>query len=161
MKTVLYSVKPEYADLILDGSKTVELRKRAPSLKPKDCVLIYASSPRKMLVGLIEIVDIISEQIETLWDNVSDRACIDLDDFQDYYRGKTIGIGIGLGRVVRFRNPVSLDDLREQWPGFTPPQDYRYVTLDLKDSRVFERRYETVQPVAFDVCKSNSYLIRI
>jgi predicted transcriptional regulator len=161
MRTVLYSVKPEFANLILSGQKTVELRKRAPMLEPNDRVLLYASSPQKQLVGLIEVTEIITDQIDLLWARVEERACIDLDRFQDYFRGKELGFGLCLGRVQAFQKPISLDDLRAQWQGFNPPQDYRYVTLEMKSSRVIQRNVNQIAMVNLGQCDHNDFLIRI
>jgi predicted transcriptional regulator len=160
-RTVLYSVKPEFANLILSGHKTVELRKRVPVLEPGDCVLLYISSPLKVLAGLIEVTEIITEDLHNLWCLVEDRACIDLDRFNDYFQGKQTGVGICLGRVLPFQKPIDLETLRAQWPGFVAPQDYRYVTLELENPRVFRRSSETSQPVVLTQSSQNDYLIRI
>ena len=46
---LLISIKPEYAQKILDGEKTVELRKTRTRLKPGDIVLVYVSSPQQVI----------------------------------------------------------------------------------------------------------------
>jgi predicted transcriptional regulator len=44
------SIHPQYADAILRGDKTVEFRKRGFS-HPVSHVLIYATAPRKLVLG--------------------------------------------------------------------------------------------------------------
>lgn len=50
MTDAVFSIKPYFADAILDGSKTVELRKVAPK-KPIERVWIYATAPVMRIVG--------------------------------------------------------------------------------------------------------------
>lgn len=46
----IFSLKPYFAEAILDGSKTVELRTVAPS-KPVERVWIYATAPQMKILG--------------------------------------------------------------------------------------------------------------
>jgi predicted transcriptional regulator len=50
MTDAVFSIKPYFADAILDGSKTVELRKIAPK-RPVERVWIYATAPVMRIVG--------------------------------------------------------------------------------------------------------------
>jgi predicted transcriptional regulator len=53
MTDAIFSIRPYFADAILDGSKTVELRKVAPK-KPVERVWIYATAPVMHIVGHFE-----------------------------------------------------------------------------------------------------------
>ncbi len=46
MSTMLLSIKPKYAKVILDGKKQYEFRKSKPK-DDVDCIIFYASSPQK------------------------------------------------------------------------------------------------------------------
>jgi predicted transcriptional regulator len=161
MRTILYSIKPEYMDLILSGNKTVELRKRIPDLQKNDKILLYASSPQKALVGITEVLDFFIEPIEKLWSLVSDTACIDFKTFQNYYLGKDLGVGIVLKKPRKFVNPIPLEDLRNQWFGFSPPQDYRYITLENNQDKPKKTKMNITQPVILETRAQNEYLIRL
>lgn len=50
---VLLSLKPKYAEMILSGKKTVELRKRWAN-KEVDKVWIYATEPVGKILGYFE-----------------------------------------------------------------------------------------------------------
>lgn len=51
MKAVLVSVKPEWCDLIMQGKKTVEIRKTRPQLKPSfKCYIYCAKSTRRLAI---------------------------------------------------------------------------------------------------------------
>ena len=50
MTDAVFSIKPYFADAILDGSKTMELRKVAPK-RPVERVWIYATAPVMRIIG--------------------------------------------------------------------------------------------------------------
>jgi predicted transcriptional regulator len=45
------SIKPVHSDAIYDGSKTVELRRRFPLVRPGTPVVVYNSSPTMEVSG--------------------------------------------------------------------------------------------------------------
>ena len=53
----IFSLKPSFAEAILEGSKTVELRTVAPS-KPVERVWIYATAPQMKIMGYFRPGDI-------------------------------------------------------------------------------------------------------
>jgi predicted transcriptional regulator len=71
---LLISIKPEYANKIFEGSKTVELRRVRPRLREDDIVIVYASCPEKALVGWFEVEDIIEEHPNKLWNKVENKG---------------------------------------------------------------------------------------
>jgi len=52
---LLLSIQPKYANLIFEGKKTTELRRVRPRVNQGDFVLIYVSSPDKVLLGSCEV----------------------------------------------------------------------------------------------------------
>ena len=50
MTDAVFSIKPYFADAILDGSKTMELRKVAPK-RPVERAWIYATAPVMRIIG--------------------------------------------------------------------------------------------------------------
>ena len=66
---IVLSIRPQFADKILKGTKTVELRRVYPRRIGKgDRGLIYASSPVKSLVGGFEIARIVEKPLNELWE---------------------------------------------------------------------------------------------
>ena len=67
-KALFLSVRPTFAQLILSGSKTVEVRRVVPrSVQPGSLVLVYASSPEKALWGICFVEKISTGRPETIW----------------------------------------------------------------------------------------------
>ena len=88
---VLMSIKPTYADAILEGKKTVELRRKRPSFGPGTTVLVYSSSPRQTLEGTFESGEVIALPPRKLWRTVSARAGVDKATFDAYFEGCRMG----------------------------------------------------------------------
>ncbi|HBG25598.1 MAG: hypothetical protein A2Y10_04895 [Planctomycetes bacterium GWF2_41_51] len=126
-EALLLSIKPTYATKIFNYDKSVELRKVRPRLQDGDKVLVYVSSPIMELMGVFEVSNVIKDTPDKLWKKVGSSSGITKDDFFSYYEGSDIGYGIMIKNVSLFDCPISLKKLRGLFPGFTPPQSYRYM----------------------------------
>lgn len=129
MRRVLLSIRPEFVSKIFCSDKTVELRKRVPDLREGDELLVYASSPVMAIVGAVEVVDVIQRSPDHLWTLVRAHAGVEREFYEQYYQDRATAFGIFLGRTKLYRQSCSLPSLRDAWPGFAPPQNYRYVQV--------------------------------
>jgi predicted transcriptional regulator len=130
---LLLSIRPEHANKIFAGKKKVELRRVRTRLESGDLVLVYVSSPEKALVGSFEVEQIITvenlpKELNNLWKQVKDQAGIKRKQFDSYYEGASIGVGIFLKNLQIFPERLELASLRKQLPNIRPPQSYRYLT---------------------------------
>lgn len=126
-ETLLISVHPQYADLILSGVKTVELRRTRPRITAGGQVLVYASAPRMALVGGFEVDGLIEASPAMLWKQVKTTAGVTKAVFDNYFAGADHAYGILVKRVWSIWPSVPLARLRRSMPGFHPPQSYRYI----------------------------------
>lgn len=90
--------------------------------------MIYATSPRKKLAGLAWIESVTQAPLDLLWQSVRNSACVSQSEFDRYFEGLEFGTAIHLKRVRSVTNALDLKRLREIWPGFHPPQGFRYLT---------------------------------
>ncbi|MFA7419704.1 MAG: ASCH domain-containing protein [Melioribacteraceae bacterium] len=126
--SILLSIKPMYAEMIFNGKKTIELRRKLPkNINKGSLILVYASSPQKLLLGAFTVKKIISSPLISLWEKVNKKSCIDMKDFDTYFSGCKIGYGICIDNYWSFPNPVSLEDIRTIDEGFNIPQSFRYL----------------------------------
>lgn len=123
---LLLSIHPSYVDAILRGEKKVELRRRRPRIECGQA-LIYATSPRMELAGSFRVGSVVRAPLCMLWQSVRDIAGVSKAEFDSYFDGLDCGVAIHIQSPVRFRDAVPLDSLRAAWPGFQPPQGFRYV----------------------------------
>lgn len=145
MTSILISIKPKYADRILDGRKTVELRKRSARIEPGTRVLIYSTAPCCAVVGEARISFREQLQCEELWQRHGKSAAITLSEFNDYYGDEEEGVAFGIEDVRRYPEPVSLNALRDADDGFRPPQSYMRMPLFI------ERLIARLVPLAVSV----------
>lgn len=124
---VILSIKPVYANAILEGVKTVEFRKRIFK-KNVDKIFIYSSSPTKMIVGYFTFSNIVEDTPENLWKTFQKVGGINKDDFFEYYKETEKGFGIVIKEVVKFE--VEKDPI-EFIENFTAPQSYVYLEREL------------------------------
>ena len=125
--SLLLSVRPEFAEKVFAGKKTVELRRTKPRVRRGDCVFVYASSPVKSIVGFFEVRKVIKVDLPVLWERVSARAGVTREQFDAYYVGASEGCGIFISKRWRFEEPLALTTLRERFGEFRPPQSYYYL----------------------------------
>jgi predicted transcriptional regulator len=137
---LLISVKPQYAKKIFKGEKTIELRKSAPLRSGKNSyMLIYVTSPVKELWGICKIENIIKENPKVLWKNFGEQTGISKEEFDNYYKDSINAFGIKLKDVKNLlEHSIDLKKLKEIIPGFTPPQTYRYIDINLITNNTFK-----------------------
>ncbi|NET55529.1 MAG: ASCH domain-containing protein [Symploca sp. SIO2E6] len=130
---LLLSIHHKYASMIFEGAKRVELRRVRPRhLNNGDFLLVYVTSPKQALVGLIEVEKVVEMVPEELWKFVKDKAGITYTEFNKYYENSATGFAIFLKEPSKFNKPIKLEQLRKNWSNFQPPQCYKY----LKDGEV-------------------------
>ncbi len=124
---ILLAIKPAYAEAILDGSKTIELRRRMACARKNLTCVLYSTAPVKSVVGSFKFERVVEEPISILWKEISAFARIEPSSFYAYFAGQKTGIGIYIKEVRRFRKAVCLNTVREIWPSFSAPQSYIWL----------------------------------
>ena len=123
MKKILLSIKPSFANKILNGTKTVEYRKRIPKDPHVKNVLIYSSYPIKKIVAEFVIGGYINDTPDRLWDRTAEIGGISKDYYMKYFNGKSIAYAYQINNLHVFAQPKSLSDYCIEFA----PQDYCYV----------------------------------
>ena len=129
-RDVVVSIRPNYAKKIMDGQKTVELRRRFPeTTSTGSLALIYSTSPVRAIVGYATIEDVKYLPLSQIWQHYSQQACIEKPDFDDYFAGLAKGYAIILSQVKVLKKQIPAATLLEQFD-FVPPQSFRYIGDD-------------------------------
>jgi predicted transcriptional regulator len=126
-RALLVSVKPVYAELLLSGAKTVELRRVRPNVEAGCEVLLYASSPTMEMVGTARVQAIDVDTPDAIWRRHAPATGVDRATFDDYFRGAALAVAITLTDTCRLQSRVPLAELRQRISGFRPPQSFRYL----------------------------------
>lgn len=137
-RDVVFSIRPQYCDRILDGSKTVELRRRFPlDVPPGTVALIYATTPVRALTGMANITGVIKKSPAEVWEQFGTQACIAKDDFDAYFSGLDSAFAIQLRNAKPLRRALDLTELRERF-SFEPPQSFLYAKPELRQALSYE-----------------------
>jgi len=132
-RSILLSIKPRFAEAILDGTKTIELRRTPPRLYVPTDVLLYASQPTSAIVGTCQVTDILCHSTLGLWRLIGSQTAVTYDEYRAYFNGSARAYGLVLTAPRRLDTVVSLPTLRKTWDRFHPPQSFRYLTRSSSD----------------------------
>jgi predicted transcriptional regulator/DNA-binding XRE family transcriptional regulator len=127
-RDVVLSVRPTYSNKILQGIKTVELRRRFPMSAPRGTIAyIYSTSPVQAMVGSAEIAEVVKLPVTEIWKKFGKMAQIEKPSFNDYFSGVKQGFALRFTNARPFSRPIELPELRKRF-SFEPPQSFLYAT---------------------------------
>jgi predicted transcriptional regulator len=129
-RIALLSVRPRFAEALLDGSKTVEIRRRRAHIASGSVCLLYASSPVRALVGAIHVQATDTDTPDALWRRWGDETGLERNEYDAYLVGSARPCAIVVGAATRFAGPVTLPELRRRQHAFVTPQSYRFLRED-------------------------------
>jgi predicted transcriptional regulator len=128
---LLVSMKPQYAERILAGSKVIEIRKRF-SEKWVGCkAVLYSSSPQKALVGEATVCSVTSGTPADIWSQFHSRLGCTSNEFSSYVGSAIEVSAIELDNVFPYKQPISLAQISHLLgEELRPPQSYCDLRLD-------------------------------
>ena len=109
MSAMLLSIKPEYAQRIIDGTKEFEFRTRQ-CREDITKIIFYSTAPESKVVGEAEIERIISGAPSTVWELTKQAAGIPRKFFREYYKGRHLAVAYKLINVIAYDEPKLLED---------------------------------------------------
>lgn len=122
---ILLSVKPKFANLIVEGSKRVELRRTIPA-QNVGTIAIYSSSPVQMIVALADVKETIEASPIKLWDiSKGNGGGLTKAELLAYFESKKTGFALMLENVRVYGKPVQPTKV---FKPFSAPQSFRYLT---------------------------------
>lgn len=118
-------MKPRFADLIVAGSKSVELRRAVPS-HAIGTIALYSSSPAQAIIALVDVRETIEASPSKLWEIARDNGGgLKRTELRTYFETKKTGFALMLENVRVFERPVNP---KKFFKVFTPPQSFMYLT---------------------------------
>lgn len=114
-RTVLLSIKPKYAELILSGFKRVEFR-RSWASQDVGIIVLYSSSPVQKIVGIVEVEQVIVASPTSLWKTCTERGGgLTRRELRSYFAGKSKGVAVLLGQLFKFDRYLEPSDVMEDF----------------------------------------------
>ena len=120
---VLLSIKPEFAEMIFEGTKKFEFRRSVFKNKNVKTVVVYASSPVQRVIGEFEIDTIINQDLHQLWNTTKYFSGISENFFFEYFQNKEKGYAIKIKKTKKYKKALCL---KEDFNA-TPPQSFMYL----------------------------------
>lgn len=131
---VLLSIKPRYAEAIMNESKRYEFRKSMFKSDGVELVFVYSSSPVQKIIGTFRVGKVIHDAPGSLWRQLREYAGIEEKDFFMYFGDRSRGFAIEIRNPQEFGAPV---DPWELDANFVPPQSFKYVDWALPQAGGF------------------------
>ena len=121
---VLLSIKPKYAEAIINGNKLFEFRKSIFKYEQIERVYIYASAPISRVIGYFKVGRVTKDNPAQLWDDYKEFSGISHAEFSRYFKDHSIGYAIEIKSLKKFEKSIDPKDIII---GFVPPRSFRYV----------------------------------
>jgi predicted transcriptional regulator len=123
--TLLMSLKPEFADLILKGHKTVEFRRKFSKKYQGATIVFYVTRPVMQFMFTATISQVDHQQKARLWEAHKNNGGISENLFDDYFAGTDFGYAIGLSNIRDIPNQLGLKRAQQIHPHLRPPQSFQ------------------------------------
>lgn len=129
----LLSLRPPFAEAIIAGEKTVEVRRRPPRLDTGSLLVLYAGAPMRAVIGTARLAALATGDAETLWEHFGSGTGIHRAEFDTYLSGAGQPTCLVLEHA-RMVDPLPLN--------FAPPQSW----IRLRRDRASHRRLMQALP---------------
>lgn len=114
-------------DAFLAGEKCVELRRRAPRLRPGTLVWFYAKVPYGRVMAVAKLRSVTVESTAVVWQTYNACMGISEAEFLSYVSDIETAAVLSFDAIIPVSHPANLQELRELEPGFQPPQFFRRI----------------------------------
>lgn len=122
---VLLSIKPKYVERIFFGNKKYEYRKRIFKNLDIETVIVYSTSPIKMVVGEFKISTIIENNPFDIWEFTKKYSGINKEEYNKYFEGRDKAYAIEIIEAEIYEKPMNLQEFNINIKH--PPQSFMYI----------------------------------
>lgn len=119
---MLLSINPEHVENIMNGIKLFEFRK-VRCREEVEKIIIYSTSPVMQVIGEAQLLEIIVDEPEQVWQITSEYAGITKNYYDQYFHNKEKAVAYRLGKIEKYSKPLSLKDFGLNFA----PQSFVYI----------------------------------
>lgn len=124
-QTLLMSLRPEFAELMLQGRKTVELRRKFSKKYEGATIVFYVTRPVQQFMFIATITQVDHSQKKRLWNMYQQECGISQAAFNQYFSGIDHAYAIHLSNVKLVPNQLVLEQAKKICPQLRPPQSFQ------------------------------------
>lgn len=139
---ILISVEERHATSILQGEKTVELRRRPLRVASGTRMWIYSKVPRGKVEAVATVDYIAASSPERIWKEFGHQTGISNQEFFEYFAGAAAAYAIVFHDVRRLNRALSLDEIRRESSKFQPPQFFIWLSSENGVLNIFRSALE-------------------
>ena len=125
---LLMSIQTKYANEIFNGNKRYEYRKSTigdNNLNKK--IFIYSAGVDKAIIGYMIVDKVLCGDVKFIIEETNPK-----DNISDYYKSVKKAYALHIKSYFRFKNPITLADLRKIDKNISLPQYYKYIKVNSK-----------------------------
>jgi predicted transcriptional regulator len=115
------SIKRIYAERIISGIKTIELRKRPIGMELGDLILLYETAPDSVIKGGFIADKTLCLPVAKMWETYHSIMGVEKEFYDSYFDNCEFAYGTLIYRNFRFTE-MKLEEIYKLCSGFTPPQ---------------------------------------
>lgn len=138
---ILISVKPSFVDKMMEGCKTVELRRRSLPVEEGSRIWIYSTLPSGNLAAVGIVSSVHHGSPTDIWERFGPQTGLSASDFNAYFAGTQTGCAIIFEQVSSLNPILSLSDLRASLGTFCPPQFFRKLRPNDPELNLFRSTF--------------------
>lgn len=122
---ILLSIKAEHAKKVLSGKKSVEIRRKFSRKWVGHKVCLYATQPKRSLVGEALISKVVVDKPEIVWEMFNKQIGCAKEDYDNYTIKTDKVYAIVLKQAVAYKRIFTIDEMSGLMEtGLRPPQSY-------------------------------------
>lgn len=122
---VLLSIRPKYAEAIVEGKKLFEFRKVMFKDNSVDRVYLYATKPLGKVIGSFKVGEIICREPKLLWEELGHLSGINSsEEFFKYFENSSVGFAIEIKDLEVFQESIVPQEFIAD---FIPPRSFKYI----------------------------------
>ena len=126
----LLTIRKDSAEALMKGIKPHEFRRRFDDYTGKARVFLYVTRPVGKIIGQVIFDTPIVDSVEGLCSLLEHNSYDTKERVRTYLEGCEVAYALPVSDLKRFNKSISLEEMREDNPGFNPPMSY--LKLDKK-----------------------------
>lgn len=128
-RTILMSIKPNYAERIYKGIKKFEYRKREIRTTMPLRIVLYESWPICGVTGEIKVDKVIRGTPEEIWNKTNEWGGISKESFNRYYKNASISMAYQIKSFRKYKRTKAFSDYKTEKGENVkkPPLGYIYI----------------------------------
>ena len=146
--SMVMSIKPKYAELILNNKKSIEIRTKFSKNCEGITMFIYASKPVQCIIGEARISSVVKEKPEIIWDLYNEKIGCTQHEYNSYCKRTNKVNALVLDDIRPYANPIPWATFATTFNApLKPPQSYQFLkpsgfipeeTLVSEDVEIYE-----------------------